>query len=651
MTANMTNLCNLRILHLESSKIQGDIAELLEKIPLCSFARLNELYLSHNNITGILPNRLDHLTSLVILDISCNKLTGPVPSEIGKFSNLTYLDLRSNNLDGVITDEHFASLRSLKTLDLSKNSLTILVNSKWLPPFCLEVAVLAFCHLGPLFPSWLKWQVNITYLDISFAGITDRLPNWFSTTFLNAYRLDVSNNGINGSLPENLEVMTTLFSLYLNSNKLTGQIRLLPEKLGVMDISRNSLSGPLPSNFGNLVLFDLRLFSNRITGRIPQSMCELQDLYILDLAENLLEGEFPQCFQPNGLTMLVVSNNMLSGKFPPFLQSSKSLYILDLASNNFHGRLPMWIGELSELKIVQLSDNSFSGNIPTTITNLTCLNHLDLASNCISGVLPVHLSNLTGMKSGFSELIEFRSHFVKSSTIEVYGPFGNLSVDTKGQKLYYGADAAFAMVTIDLSLNYLTGRIPEEISFLDSIKNLNLSWNQFSGSIPGNIGVMRSLESLDLSENNLSGEIPSSISNLTYLSCLDLSYNHLTGRIPSGGQLDTLYTQNPSMYNGNNGLCGCPLRRNCSDDGNNGNNSSPSKHGVEKRSEKYSDTMFLYFGLGSGFVVGLWVVFCTILFKKAWRIAYFRLFDEVYDKVYVFAVLTWATLSQKSGTR
>ncbi|EAY78126.1 hypothetical protein OsI_33173 [Oryza sativa Indica Group] len=188
---------------------------------------------------------------------------------------------------------------------------------------------------------------------------------------------------------------------------------------------------------------------------------------------------------------------------------------------------------------------------------------------------------------------------------------------------------------------------------------------------------MWSLESLDLSENNLSGEIPSSISNLTYLSSLDLSYNHLTGRIPSGGQLDILYAENPSMYNGNNGLCGCPLRRNCSDDGNNslcgyplrrncsddGNNglcgyplrrncsdnSCPSKHGVEIK--KYSDTMFLYFGLGSGFVAGLWVVFCTILFKKAWRMAYFRLFDKVYDKVYLFVVVTWAHVCQKSGTR
>uniref|UniRef100_A0A0E0MGE0 non-specific serine/threonine protein kinase n=1 Tax=Oryza punctata TaxID=4537 RepID=A0A0E0MGE0_ORYPU len=640
MTANMTNLCNLRILHLESSQIHGDIAELLERLPQCSFTGLNELHLSENNITGMLPNHLDHLTSLAILDISENKLSGPVHPKIGTFSNLTYFDLSSNNLDGVITDEHFASLTILKTLSLSGNSLRILVDSEWLPPFSLEVALLSSCHMGSLFPKWLKWQVNITYLDISSAGITDRFPIWFATTFLNTRFLDVSNNGISGSLPANMEVMTKLSILKLDSNKLTGQIPMLPKGLEIMDISRNLLSGPLPSNFGGLSLYILRLFSNRITGHIPKSMCELQDLDILDLAENFLEGEFPKCFQSLHFRMLFASNNMLSGKFPPFLRSSKSLYILDLASNYFYGGLPMWIGELSQLEIVRLSDNNFSGNIPTTITNLTYLVHLDLARNCISGVLPLHLSNLTGMKSGGRGMPVVRYAFIPRA-FQAHFPVLNVSVDTKGQKRYYGRFAAFDMVTIDLSLNYLTGEIPEVIAFLDRINNLNLSWNQFSGRIPSNIGAMRSLESLDLSENNLSGEIPSSISNLTYLSRLDLSYNHLTGRIPSGGQLDTLYAENPSMYNGNNGLCGYPLQKKCSDI------SNVPKHGVERKTRRDYEPM-LYFGLGSGFVVGLWVVFCTILFKKAWRIAYFRLFDELYDKVHVFVVISWATLL---GTR
>jgi hypothetical protein len=222
-------------------------------------------------------------------------------------------------------------------------------------------------------------------------------------------------------------------------------------------------------------------------------------------------------------------------------------------------------------------------------------------------------------------------------------PFDNFSVVTKRQELYYG-DRLEDMVTIDLSLNFLSGVIPEEITSLIGLVNLNLSWNYLIGKIPHNIGSMPSLESLDLSRNKLSGVIPPSLSNLTYLAWLDLSYNNLSGRIPSGSQLDTLYDNDPFMYSGNSGLCGPPLQLNCSG----GNNATRLGDRDRKRSAHVHDLMFFHVGLGSGFVVGLWVVFCTMLFKKTWKVAYFTLFDKSCDKLYVFGVLTWTRLAEKT---
>jgi hypothetical protein len=98
------------------------------------------------------------------------------------------------------------------------------------------------------------------------------------------------------------------------------------------------------------------------------------------------------------------------------------------------------------------------------------------------------------------------------------------------------------------------------------------------------------------------------------------------------------FQQNPSIYTGNIGLCGPPLERNCSG----GDSTEP----VNKiRSEP---VLFFYFGLGSGFVTGLWVVFCALLFKKAWRVAYFRLFDKLYDNAYVSAVVAWGKMNNKA---
>ncbi|TVT96835.1 hypothetical protein EJB05_57910, partial [Eragrostis curvula] len=209
----------------------------------------------------------------------------------------------------------------------------------------------------------------------------------------------------------------------------------------------------------------------------------------------------------------------------------------------------------------------------------------------------------------------------------------------KRQERKYGV-GIFQMVGIDLSHDHLTGGIQEEITSLSGILNLNLSWNQLSGLIPEKIGAMKSMESLDLSWNNLSGEIPPSLSELTYLSYMDLSHNNLTGRIPQGRQLDTLYTENPSMYDGNSGLCGPPLQRNCS------GNIAPEKMN-QNTSERDPNQLFFYLGLGSGYIAGLWVVFCALLFLKVWRIAYFRLSDKIYDKVYVYMIVIWGRLARR----
>jgi hypothetical protein len=151
---------------------------------------------------------------------------------------------------------------------------------------------------------------------------------------------------------------------------------------------------------------------------------------------------------------------------------------------------------------------------------------------------------------------------------------------------------------------------------LDALISLNLSSNHLSGKIPNKIGALRSLESLDLSENKLSGEIPSSLSNLTSLSYLNLSYNSLSGRIPSGRQLDTLNPDNPSsIYIGNSALCGPPLLTNCSGIG-------LLAHDYPRTNRKEHGPMSFYLGLVLGLMVGIGMVFWALFFKKTWRIAY-----------------------------
>jgi hypothetical protein len=78
--------------------------------------------------------------------------------------------------------------------------------------------------------------------------------------------------------------------LLLQSNHLTGSVPRLSRSIGLLDISNNSLDGQLPSNFGGPHFQIAVLFSNRITGTIPDSICQSRQLRLLDFSNNLLTG-------------------------------------------------------------------------------------------------------------------------------------------------------------------------------------------------------------------------------------------------------------------------------------------------------------------------------------------------------------------------
>ncbi|KAM3297427.1 hypothetical protein ACQJBY_039353 [Aegilops geniculata] len=393
----------------------------------------------------------------------------------------------------------------------------------------------------------------------------------------------------------------------------------------------------------------LLLFNNSFSGTIPCSMLRLRQLLFLDLSKNLLNGTLHNCPQgckTSKITLLNLNNNSLSGAFPLFLRGCRELIFLDLAYNKFSGSLPTWIGsKLPQLALLRLRSNMFSGGIPGQLTRMKGLQFLDIASNNISGNIPRSLGNLIAMAftsnntGGLFDLVDFR---IGGWRIYTDAYTDSLFVDMKGQLLEYTKGIAY-MVIIDFSCNSLSGHIPREIGMLVALKNLNFSWNSLTGLIPQSIGELLALESFDLSHNELSGEIPTSLSALTSLSRLNLSYNDLIGTIPSGKQLRTLEDQ-ASIYIGNPGLCGPPLPMSCSQ-------TDIIPYTPEEHDEGMSDVVSLYLGMCIAFVVGLWIVFCGILFKTRWRVGWFSFTDHMYDRAYVQVAVGWASLTRKARQR
>ncbi|KAF7082445.1 hypothetical protein CFC21_086317 [Triticum aestivum] len=647
--STMKNLCNLEELYSYKSNISGSITELLHRLPNCSRNKLQQLYLSGNNLTGSLPTApVQALSNLSWLALDDNKLTGHLPLWIGELTTLTILDLNSNNLDGVIHEGHLSRLDMLDSLILSHNSITIKVSPTWVPPFSLRMLHLRSCQLGPTFPMWLRWQTHLSNLDISNTSINDMVPSWFWMAASSAEFLNIRNNRISGVLPSTMEFMRGV-KMDFSSNQLDGPIPKLPINLTSFDLSGNRVIGPLPSDFGAPLLEKLVLYDNMISGAIPSSLCKLQSLQLLDLSRNNLNGSITDCLvnesstNMTGLSIanLSLRNNNLSGEFPSLLQKCPRLIFLDLGHNQFSGTLPAWIGEkLLSLSFLRLRSNMFYGPIPVELSKLVNLQYLDLAYNNISGSIPRSIFSPTGMaqtrdKTDYLQYASSSEFGVGQNQLVDYTV--NFTVLTKGQERLYTGEIIY-MVNLDLSFNSLMGEIPEEISALVQLKNLNLSSNNFNGKIPENIGALMQVESLDLSQNELSGEIPSSLSALTSLSRLNLSFNNLGGKIPAGNQLQTLEDQ-ASIYIGNAGLCGPPLSRKCS---------QPEPiPGESYRDASDGDVVSFFVATGSGYVMGLWVVFCTFLFKRRWRVSWYSLCDNLYNRVYVQVAVTWASLRGK----
>ncbi|PUZ68623.1 hypothetical protein GQ55_2G042900 [Panicum hallii var. hallii] len=639
------NLIQLEELVVWSSHISGKIPKSLFTLPA-----LQRLLLIDNQLIGSLEDIPAPLSSpLRKIDLSGNQLTGPIPKSFFQLTNLRVLGLESNKLTGTIELGSIWRLRNLTYLSLSDNMISLIEKEDdtiFSHSLKIQYIYLASCNLTK-FPASLEYIDTIKILDLSNNQIEGAIPSWVWENRL--VSLDLSHNRFTTLEKSPIVEMTHLMALDLSFNGLQGSIPIpsTPSKLIFLDYSNNEFSSIEPNFVGRYLrnAISINLSKNKLSGHIPLSVCSLNNLEFLDLSYNNFCGPIPSCLMEKADLMSILklrenklhgmlpkniregcklqtidlNGNRIEGVVPRSLANCQDLEVLDVGNNQIVDSFPSWMGTLPNLRILVLRSNQLYGTIRdlhSGYQHFRSLQILDLASNHFSGDLHSKwLDNFISMMNISSDVGKILEHSTNATRASVYYQ-DSVTITFKDATLSV-TKIQTSFKLIDLSNNSFEGSIPGSIGRLVSLHGLNMSHNNFRGQIPSQLHNLTRLESMDLSCNNLSGEIPQEFTSLTSLSWLNLSHNNLIGRIPQGNQFLSFPS---SSFEGNAGLCGIQLYKQCD---NPGPDSTTRSTSVPEPNTLWQDrldaiTFFLFAGLGFGVGFALAIIFRSFYHIEVW---------------------------------
>jgi len=201
--------------------------------------------------------------------------------------------------------------------------------------------------------------------------------------------LDLSENNLEGSLPDDIWGLSALKKLDLSSNRIRGSIPStigkLYKKLEILDLSRNDFSNGLPKSLFDLSnAKEINVSNNpNIGGTLQSNIGGLTSIENIDFHNIGLSGSIPEDLEIlSNVELIRFDENVLSGQLPEILGAFSSLKTLRLDENQFEGTIPRALGDLENLERLYLDDNMMRGSIPAKVCTLFSFELHTLVTDC-----------------------------------------------------------------------------------------------------------------------------------------------------------------------------------------------------------------------------------------------------------------------------
>jgi Leucine-rich repeat (LRR) protein len=328
--SELGNLANVKEVALNNNALRGSIASQLGYL-----ANLEVLYLDDNSLAGTLSTHLGNLLKLRVLYVNDNSLSGAIPLELGKLTALEALYLNKNRFTGhfelsayywplllilnvssnmlsksiSIANDTVLSLQQLQVLDMSNNRFSgSLVDALFALPSLRTIILSQNCFGGTL-PTSLCWNniLENIVLDLLTANCGDTSIGIFQGVVVRQY--------MQGTIPSCIWNSSTIHTLHLLGNGLTGSVEALPDgsQLSILSLASNQLTGTIPTTLQQHNFDQLDLSSNRFSGTLESRLVFNVTPTVYDFSSNRISGVVPSfLYSLNTETVNVLQGNLFA---------------------------------------------------------------------------------------------------------------------------------------------------------------------------------------------------------------------------------------------------------------------------------------------------------------------------------------------------